>query len=187
MAEPVTMETARMLRGQDSPLPALAGPAIKLLFEEIDARDQQASELKRRACFAHALCYELSKKHPEVTDLGDDGALHCAIHAILAVDTSAPLAPVPTQLTGSLPGEGVPAPWVAPPVPSRFQIGEQVRACGVKGTVEAVTFTVLDGQGKVLYDIAHSGGVLTRVLSDQVQPVTLAHLRAVPSQEQSHG
>lgn len=36
MTEPVTMETALKLRGQDCPLPALAGPAIKLLFERIE-------------------------------------------------------------------------------------------------------------------------------------------------------
>lgn len=36
MAEPMTMERARQLRTQDCPLPALAGPAIKLLFERIE-------------------------------------------------------------------------------------------------------------------------------------------------------
>lgn len=149
---------------------------------ERDARDQQANELKRRACFVHALCYQLSIKHPEITELGDDGALHCAIHAILAVDIGAsPGSPI--QPTGALPGEGVPAPWVAPPVPSRFQIGEQVRAGGVKGDVVAVTFAVIDGQAKVFYDIAHSAGVLVRVCSGRVQPATPSHLRAVPDVE----
>lgn len=50
-------------------------------------RDKLLGELKRRACIAHAICYELSKRHPEIAELGDDGELHCAIHDILAVDT----------------------------------------------------------------------------------------------------
>lgn len=72
-------------------------------------------------------------------------------------------------------------------IPSHFQLGDQVRACGVKGTVDAITFTVLDGLGKVLYDVAHSGGVLTRVLSEQVTPSAPTHLHAVPSKEVAHG
>lgn len=147
-----------------------------------EAINKQCAELKRMACFAHALCYELSQKHPDITELGDDGALHCAIHAILAVETTAPSNST-TQPTGSLPGEGVPAPWVAPPVPSRFQIGEEVRSGGVKGTVAAVTFAVIDGHAKVFYDIAHSGGVLVRVCSGRVQPSSPVHLRAVPDVE----
>jgi hypothetical protein len=71
-------------------------------------------------------------------------------------------------------------------LPSNYQLGAEVRACGVKGRVTAVTFTVLNGQGKVLYDIAWCGGALTRVLSEQVLPATPAHLHSVPAPEAHH-
>jgi hypothetical protein len=63
-----------------------------------DHRDLQLGEMKRRACIAHTLCYELSLRHPEIPELGDDGKLHCAIHDILAVDTPS------AKVSGPLPG-----------------------------------------------------------------------------------
>jgi hypothetical protein len=63
-----------------------------------DHRDLQLGEMKRRACIAHTLCYELSLRHPEIPELGDDGKLHCAIHDVLAVDTPS------AKVSGPLPG-----------------------------------------------------------------------------------
>jgi hypothetical protein len=63
-----------------------------------DHRDLQLGEMKRRACIAHTLCYELSLRHPEIPELGDDGKLHCAIHDILAVDTPS------AKVGGPMPG-----------------------------------------------------------------------------------
>lgn len=64
-------------------------------------------------------------------------------------------------------------------IPSRFQLGDEVRAGGVRGTVEAITFTVLAGQGKVLYDVRHSAGLLVRVSSEDVSPAKPKHLHVV--------
>lgn len=47
----------------------------------------QVSEMKQRACRAHALCNALRIAHPEIAELGDDGVLHDAIHDILRVET----------------------------------------------------------------------------------------------------
>lgn len=83
----MTMEHARRLAAQDCPLPSLAGPALRLLVEHIDQMAIQLGELKRRTGEAHAKCYELSLQFPDIAALGDDGDLHCAIHAVLAVNT----------------------------------------------------------------------------------------------------
>ncbi|KAF1008937.1 MAG: hypothetical protein GAK28_00569 [Luteibacter sp.] len=64
-------------------------------------------------------------------------------------------------------------------IPSRFQLNDDVRAAGVRGTVAAITFTVIAGQGKVLYDVRHSGGVLTRVSSEHMEPARPKHLHIV--------
>ena len=50
-------------------------------------RDAQLGEMKRRACEAHRLCYELMLRHPDIAELSDDGELHDAIHDILRVET----------------------------------------------------------------------------------------------------
>lgn len=45
------------------------------------------SRMKDRAMEAHRICYEAMLRHPNVPELGDDGELHKAIHAIVGVDT----------------------------------------------------------------------------------------------------
>jgi hypothetical protein len=57
------------------------------LFDHPPAQAAQLWEMKHRACRAHALCNELRLANPEIPELGDDGALHEAIHDILRVDT----------------------------------------------------------------------------------------------------
>lgn len=61
-------------------------------------------------------------------------------------------------------------------LPCRFQLGDYVRACGVRGHVTAVTFSDV---GKVFYDVSHSGGCLVRIMSDDVTPVSPVHLHLV--------
>lgn len=45
------------------------------------------SRMKDRVIEAHRLCFEAMQLHPNVPELGDDGELHKAIHAIVGVDT----------------------------------------------------------------------------------------------------
>jgi len=66
-------------------------------------------------------------------------------------------------------------------LPSRFQLGDTVRARGEKGVVLAVTFLFLDGQAKVAYDVVTRHGLQARVLSDDVGPSEPSHLRSVGS------
>lgn len=68
---------------------------------------------------------------------------------------------------------------IGPKLPSRFQIGETIRARGEKGVVQAVSFLVIDGQGKVAYDVLTRRGLQARVLSDDVGPAQPSHLRSV--------
>lgn len=68
---------------------------------------------------------------------------------------------------------------IGPKLPSRFQIGETIRARGEKGIVQAVSFLVIDGQGKVAYDVLTRHGLQARVLSDDIGPAQPSHLRSV--------
>ncbi len=45
------------------------------------------SAMKDAAMRAHRICYETMLRYPDVPELGDDGELHKAIHAIVGVDT----------------------------------------------------------------------------------------------------
>lgn len=79
-----------------------------------------------------------------------------------------------------------------PSTPSRFQVGSAVRCRGAKGTVDAVTFAVIDGAGKVFYDVTTGAGTAYRVPSEDVHPlehpVAERRLRLVPAPEgDSHG
>lgn len=67
-------------------------------------------------------------------------------------------------------------------IPSCYQLGDSVRACGVKGVVTAITFSSLGGCGKVLYDVAHNSGVMVRVLSEDVKLTKAPYLYAVPKE-----
>jgi hypothetical protein len=49
--------------------------------------DEQISQMKWAAINAHRVCYETMLKYPEIAELGDDGVLHTAIHAIVGVET----------------------------------------------------------------------------------------------------
>lgn len=60
---------------------------------------------------------------------------------------------------------------MGPKLPSRYQLGDEIRANGVKGVVTAVTFGIIDGMGKVMYDVESAGRTQYRVLSDDVGPV----------------
>lgn len=74
-----------------------------------------------------------------------------------------------------------------PKLPSRFQLHDTVRAQGVRGTVSAVTFMLVDGMGKVAYDVECGGAILHRVLSDDVSPARPEHLKPVPSAPDPEG
>lgn len=75
-----------------------------------------------------------------------------------------------------------------PPLPSRFQIGDKVRVFAARGTVEAVTFAIVEGRNRVFYDVRYGAGVFRRVDSDDVTPVVAGHLHAVDlSNEAPHG
>jgi hypothetical protein len=66
-------------------------------------------------------------------------------------------------------------------LPSRFQIGDSVRTVthGL-GTVTGVTFGLVDGVAKVMYDVNTSKGPAYRVLSDDIAPpASPSHLRVV--------
>ena len=47
----------------------------------------QVTEMKWRAIEAHRQCYRDMRANPAVATLQDNGALHCAIHAIVGVET----------------------------------------------------------------------------------------------------
>ena len=86
-------------------------------------------------------------------------------------------------------------------LPSRFQLGDYVRAYGECGTVSGVSFVLmpadseqvaaLDGAmgiteptqpfefAKVCYDVRAKNGVKYRVLSDFIEPAKPDHLRLV--------
>lgn len=66
-------------------------------------------------------------------------------------------------------------------LPSRFQLHDSVRAQGARGTVVAITFMLVDGWGKVAYDVECGAQTLHRVLSDDVQPAQPSHLKPVPA------
>lgn len=55
-------------------------------------------------------------------------------------------------------------------LPSRFQIGDVVVVGGHRGSVTAVTFTVIDGVGKVQYDVETRSGMRYRLNSEFVTP-----------------
>lgn len=69
-------------------------------------------------------------------------------------------------------------------LPSRFQLREEVRVYGQRGTVKGVTFALMDfdddwGEGgKVLYDVLTKQGLHRSVLSNDVEPGP--KLRVVP-------
>lgn len=63
-------------------LPVVAPPS-----PEDDALRQQLGDMKRRAQRAHQVCNDLRLAYPEISELGDEGVLHNAIHDILRVDT----------------------------------------------------------------------------------------------------
>jgi hypothetical protein len=48
---------------------------------------EQVTAMKHAAIRAHQVCYQAMLANPTVETLSDIGALHCAIHAILAVET----------------------------------------------------------------------------------------------------
>lgn len=72
-------------------------------------------------------------------------------------------------------------------LPSRFQLHDTVRAQGARGTVVAITFMLVDGWGKVAYDVDCGAQTLHRVLSDDVQPAQPSHLKPVPVAPDSKG
>ena len=74
-----------------------------------------------------------------------------------------------------------------PPLPSRFQIGDKVRVFGARGTVEAVTFAIVEGRNRVFYDVCYGAGVFRRVDSDDVAPAAPGHLHAVDTPESAYG
>lgn len=63
-----------------------------------------------------------------------------------------------------------------PMLPSRFQLGDEVRVQGVPGRVSAVTFTA----GKVFYDVQARGQLIPRALSEHLSPGA-PHLHVVPA------
>ena len=67
-------------------------------------------------------------------------------------------------------------------LPSRFQLRECVRANGQRGHVVGVTFGLIDGLGKVMYDVVTPSGLLSRLFSEQVTPAEPAHLMLVRPQ-----
>ncbi len=104
---------ARYLRSCADAMRALprSGPAADPADKELQA---QVSSMKYAAIEAHRICYEAMLANPDVAVLGDDGALHKAIHAIVAVDTpTVPAAPATSMRHG---GARIGVPLVLLPV-----------------------------------------------------------------------
>lgn len=54
-------------------------------------------------------------------------------------------------------------------LPSRFQLGDEVMCFNEKGTVNGVSFMLVeDGLAKIAYDIVTRNGLQSRVLSEDV-------------------
>jgi len=83
-------------RARSSQPPTAAQPAA-VPAECVAAQQNALWEMKQRAQRAHQVCNDLRLAYPEITELGDDGVLHDAIHDILRVNTPGAAPPPPTS------------------------------------------------------------------------------------------
>jgi len=96
----------------------------------------------------------------DIGDLGDNGSIAC--HPMLGKALGLGGTPATPEDDNSL--------------PSRFQLRDEVRLYGQRGTIKAVTFALMEfdddwGEGgKVLYDVLTKQGLHVRVLSNDVEP-----------------
>lgn len=68
-----------------TPISEATAPAA--VVGDADALQKQVTAMKHAAMHAHTACYKAMLLHPEIETLADDGELHCAIHAIVGVET----------------------------------------------------------------------------------------------------